>query len=88
MLRDNNNIDVQNFMKVAKRIAITVVCCIPFLLVFSFLMRNKITASWANILIYLGVFLVAVGIEELIVRRREKLKAEKEKLGKSRDVFK
>ncbi len=87
MLRDNNNFDVHNFIRVAKRIAITVVCCIPFLLVFSFLMRNKLTASWAYILIYLGVFLIAVGIEEVIVRRKEKVKAEKEKLGK-RDVFK
>ena len=50
-------------------------------------MRNKLTASWAYILIYLGVFLIAVGIEEVIVRRKEKVKAEKEKLGK-RDVFK
>lgn len=89
MLRDNkNNTDVHNFIRVAKRISITVVCCIPFLLVFSYLMRNKITASWANILIYLAVFLVVVGLEELVVRRKEKLQAERKKSGEQRDVFK
>ncbi len=88
MLKNNNNIDVHNFIKVAKRISITVIACLPFLLVFSYLMRKKITASWAYILIYLAVFLIVVGIEELIVRHREKQKAERERLGKSRDVFK
>lgn len=85
-MRDNRDEVYDNAMKVAKRIAITMLCCVPFLLVFAYLMRNVITSSGLQIFIFVLIMGVVVLIEELIVRRkkRHESKVEEDK----KDVFK
>ena len=85
-MRDNRDEVYNNAMKVAKRIAITMLCCVPFLLVFAYLMRNVITSSGLQIFIFVLIMGVVVLIEELIVRRkkRHESKVEEDK----KDVFK
>ncbi|MBE5740914.1 MAG: hypothetical protein E7351_00040 [Clostridiales bacterium] len=82
-MRNRNEI-TQGFMKVAKRIAITILCCIPVLIIFGYLTRNIITQDWVQIICFIIIMGVAVLIEELIVRNREKNKNDVEK----KDVFK
>ena len=77
---------MNNAMKVAKRIAITILVCIPFLVIFAYLTRNYITSDVAQVLIFMGVMGVAVLLEEIIVRKREKEKKETEI--EKKDVFK
>ena len=86
-MRKQNNEIMQNAMKVAKRIAITILCCLPVLILFSYFTRNVITSSVVQILCFMLIMGVAVLIEELIVRKREKDKAEKEIVETKKDVF-
>lgn len=83
-----NNEVMQNAMKVAKRITITILVCIPFIIVFAYLTRNVITANWLQILCFTLIFGVAVLIEEVVVRKREARKQAKEMLEGKKDVFK
>ena len=75
-------------MKVAKRIAITILCCLPVLLVFGYLTRNIITQSWLQILCFMLIMGVAVLCEEIIARAIIKKKAEEAILETKKDVFK
>jgi len=77
---------INNAMKVAKRIGITILVCVPFLIIFAYLTRNIITSDVAQVLIFIGVMGVAVLIEEIIVRKREKEKSEQQI--EKKDVFK
>lgn len=88
MNKNTQNDITQNFLKVAKRIAITVVACIPFLIVFAYLTRKIITNNVLQILIFIAVFGVAVLIEEIIVRKKEKRKKALSEIEIKRDVFK
>lgn len=85
-MRDNRDEVYDNAMKVAKRIAITMLCCVPFLLVFAYLMRNVITSSGLQIFIFVLIMGVAVLIEELIVRRKKRRESKVEE--DKKDVFK
>lgn len=85
-MRDNRDEVYDNAMKVAKRIAITMLCCVPFLLVFAYLMRNVITSSGLQIFIFVLIMGVVVLIEELIVRRRKRCESKVEE--DKKDVFK
>lgn len=80
----NNNPMYQRIMKRAKRIVITVLCCLPILILFGYFTRNIITSQVAQIAIYVVIMLVAVLIEELIFKRKEENKTEIEDV----DVFK
>ena len=75
-------------MKVAKRIAITMLCCLPVLIVFAYLTRNIITSNFWQIFIFIIIMGLAVLIEELITRTKEKRKQADELLGTKKDVFK
>ena len=75
-------------MKVAKRITITILCCIPFLIAFAYLTRNVITSDALQIVIFTLVMGVAVLVEELIVRARIKRKNAEALLETKKDVFK
>ncbi len=66
----NNNNNLQNAYKVAKRIAITILICIPFLFAFAFLTRKVITSNALQIFCFIVIMGVAVLIEELIVRAK------------------
>lgn len=82
------NIDMQNAIKVAKRIAITVVVCIPFLLAFAYLTRNVITSNGLQIFCFFIILAVVVLIEELITRAVIKRKKSKPEIEQDKtDVF-
>ena len=87
-MRKVNNRDeaYKNIMKVAKRIAITVLCCIPFIIVFAFLTRKVITSDALQIVCFMLIMGVAVAVVEVIARRKEK--QQKEQIETKRDVFK
>ncbi len=85
-MRDNRDSVYDNAMRVAKRIAITMLCCVPFLIVFAYLMRNIITSNGLQIFLFVVIMGVVVLIEELIVRHKKKHKAEIE--DDKKDVFK
>ena len=88
MRNSNRDQAYQGVMKVAKRIAITILCCLPFLLVFAYLMRNIITSSVTQIFCFMIIMGTAVLIEEIIVRKKEKQKREEELTNPKKDVFK
>ena len=79
---------MKNTMKVAKRITITILVCIPFLIVFAYLTRNAITANWLQILCFTCILGIAVFIEEIVVRKNERRKAALEEIEGKKDVFK
>lgn len=85
---DQRNQTYSNVMKVAKRMAITIVCCLPFLIVFAYLTRNIITSNFWQIFIFVCVMGVAVLVEELISRAKEKRKKAQELLEPKKDIFK
>lgn len=74
-----------NAMRVAKRVAITIICCIPVMIAFGYLTRNVITSSFVQIVIFMAFMSIVVAIEEVIARKREKNK--KERIVENRDVF-
>ncbi len=89
-MRKSNQLDnaYKNAIKVAKRIAITILCCIPVMLVLIYLLRTIITSSVGQVLFFVFFMGIAVLLEEIIVRKKEKqTKAEKE-LHNKKDVFK
>ena len=86
-MRKVNNRDeaYKNIMKVAKRIAITVLCCIPVLIVFAYLTRKVISSDAVQIFCFVLIMGTVVLFEELIVRAKEK--RTKEKIETKKDVF-
>lgn len=82
----NNNETYKNMMKVAKRIAITILCCVPVMIVFGYLTRRVITSSAVQIVCFMLIMGIAVAVEEVIVRAKEKQKAEE--IETKKDVFK
>ena len=83
-MRPDKNEIMQKATKVAKRIAITIVWCIPFMVVFAYLTRNVIKTNILQILCFVAIMAVAVTIEEIIVRKKEKV--QKEEI-ENKDVF-
>ena len=86
MRQANQQEFINNAMKVGKRIAITILVCIPFLILFAYFTKDIITSNVAQVLIFIAVMGVAVLLEEIIVRKREKAKKETEI--EKKDVFK
>ena len=84
----NRNEVMKNAMKGAKRITITNLICIPFLIVFAYLTRNVITSDALQIVCFIVVMAVAVLVEEIIVRKNEKRKAALQEIEGKKDVFK
>ncbi len=89
-MRKTNQLDnaYKNAVKVAKRIAITVLCCIPVMLLIAYLLRTVITSRLVLVLFFVAFMGIAVLLEEIVVRKREKLLKEEKELHKSKDVFK
>ena len=73
-------------MKTIKRIAITVVCCLPVLIAFAFLTRNVIKSDALLIFIFVAFMAVVVLVEELIYRKIQKKREQVQK--DTKDVFK
>ena len=76
----------KNMMKVAKRIAITILCCVPIIIIFGYLTRNVITSNTLQILCFTLIMGVAVTIVEVIARAKENKK--EQEIETKRDVFK
>ena len=76
----------KNALKVAKRIAITILCCVPVIIVFGYLTRNVITSNALQILCFTLIMGIAVAVVEVVARAKEKAKAEE--VETKRDVFK
>lgn len=87
-MRRVNNIDnrFQGAFKVAKRIAITILCCIPVMILFGYFTRNIIKTNGLQILCFMLIMSVAVAVVEVIARAKEK--AKKEEIETKKDVFK
>lgn len=73
-------------LKNAKRIALTILCCLPVLIIFGYLTREIITNSAIQILIFVLFMGAVVLIEELIHWRNKKKK--QANLTEEQDVFK
>ena len=78
----------ENTIKKVKRIAWTIVCCIPVIVAFGYLTRNVITENSLQILCFVIIFGLAVLIEELIYSKRQKKLEAKKNTNKQNDVFK
>ncbi|MFQ6751994.1 MAG: hypothetical protein ACLRFL_00315 [Clostridia bacterium] len=87
-MRRQNNEMYQNAMKVAKRIAITIICCVPIMIAFGYLTRNIITNSAVQIICFMIIMSVAVVIVELIAKRQAQKREAKKLLHEDKDVFK
>ena len=87
-MRRNNGRDLayKNAIKVAKRVALTILCCIPVLLVFAYLTRNIITYNGVQIISFIVIMSVAVSIVEIVARKKEKIQLENKDM--KHDVFK
>ena len=87
-MKRNNDRDLayKNAIKVAKRVALTIVCCIPVLIIFAYLTRNIIKYNGVQILCFMVIMGVAVLIVEIIARKKEKVKLENKDI--THDVFK
>ena len=75
-------------MKVAKRIAITMLCCIPALILFGYFTRKIITSDFIQILCFVFIMGISVLVVEVVARRRERQKAEEAQFETKKDVFK
>ena len=73
-------------IKVAKRIGITILCCVPIMIIFGYLTRKVITSDVAQVLCFMLIMGIAVAVVEVIARAKEK--KQKEELETKRDVFK
>lgn len=75
----------KNALKVAKRIAITILSCVPVIILFGYFTRNIIESRVLKILCYVIIMGIAVAVVEVIARAKEK---QKEEVETKRDVFK
>ena len=87
-MRRQNNDMYQNAMKTAKRIAITIICCVPIMIAFGYLTRNIITNDAVQITCFMIIMSVAVAIVELIAKRKAQKREAKKLLHEDKDVFK
>ena len=76
----------KNVMKVAKRVAITILCCVPFMIIFGYLTRRVITSNALQIVCFMLIMAIAVAVVEIIARAKEKTK--EQEIETHKDVFK
>jgi len=84
----NRNDAYKQIMKVAKRIAITVLCTIPALILFGYFTRSIIKSNVLQIVCFMLIMGITVAVVEVIARAKEKAKAEQEIVEPKKDVFK
>lgn len=70
-------------LALVKRIAVTIGCCLPFILLLGLWLEKKLSNGWI-IFIFVVIMLLAVIIEELI----HTIKKDKNDKNTKRDVFK
>ena len=76
----------KNAIKVAKRIAITILCCIPVMIIFGYLTRKVITSNVLQGVCFIAIMSIAITIVEVVVRIKDK--KQQEEIETKRDVFK
>ena len=84
-MRPNQVEFAARIMKVGKRIAMTIVICIPVIILFAYLTRNVITSNVLQVVCFMFIMGTAVFVEELVARKKEKNRKEVEI--EKRDVF-
>ena len=82
---NERNETYKSAIKVAKRIAITILCCIPALILFGYFTRNVITSDVVQVLCFMLIMGIAVAIVEVIARAKEK--AKEQEIETKKDVF-
>ena len=87
-MRTTISIIPESTYKRAKRVALTILFCIPVVAVFGYFTRNIITNNALQIVCFTLIMGVAVFLEELIYSKRQKKLEEKKKDNKHVDVFK
>ncbi len=87
MIRKTESEQFNKAYKTAKRLVLTMLCCVPFMIIIAFLFRESIT-GWLQYLLFLGILIIAVSIEELIYHKRQKRLQAKEFIEGNKDVFK
>ena len=75
-------------MKVAKRITITILCCLPVLLIFGYLTRSIITDDTLQVVCFMIIMGTAVAVEEVVARKIIKRREAMAELETKKDVFK
>ena len=86
MRKINNRDEAYKYaVKVIKRIAITILCCVPVMIIFGYLTRNAITSNALQIVCFMLIMGIAVAVEEVVARAKEK--KQKEEIETKRDVF-
>ena len=87
MRRVNNRDEgYKKAIKVAKRIGITILCCIPIMIIFGYLTRKVISSDVVQVICFMIIMGIAVAVEEVIVRAKEKQK--EQEIETKKDVFK
>lgn len=86
MKRVNDRNDAYNsMMKVAKRVALTILCSLPIVILFAYFTRNVITSNALQIICFMAIMGTAVAVVEVIARNKEK--RQKEEIETKKDVF-
>ena len=85
---NQQNETFKSAMKVAKRIAITILCCVPVMWIFGYLTRNIITSDALQIVCFVLIMGAAVAVEEVVARKIIKRKEAMAQLETKKDVFK
>ena len=83
---NNRDENLKDKIKVAKRIALTILCCIPVMGLFAYFTRNVIKSDALQITCFVIIMGIAVAIVEVLARAKEKAKSEE--IETKKDVFK
>ena len=67
----NDNNTFKSSLKVAKRIATTILCCLPIILVFAYLTRNIITSNVVQIICFMTIMGTVLLIVLILFVREE-----------------
>lgn len=85
-MRDNRFEQFNNLKKVVKRIALTIVVCIPVCILFGYFTQSFIKSDTLQVVCFMAIMGLSVLIVEIVARKKEKRKKE-EILETKKDVF-
>ena len=84
MNRNVENTDMfRRAKKLVKRISITILCCIPFILIFAYLTRNVITSDAAQIVCFIAIMGGALRLLSQLQEQERRKRQNKHKLNQS-----
>ena len=85
-MRDNRITEFNNLVKVVKRIAITMLACIPICIIFGYFTQNIIKSNALQVVCFMLIMGLGVLIVEIVARKKEK-KRKEEVVETKKDVF-